>query len=518
MSQFTSGHALAIGVGADLPNTVTDAVGIANLLCDVERCAYPAAQVQLLTEDKATRTHILAALDQLANTAGPETTTVFYFSGHGYEVSTPIGKQYFLMAHDYNTEDLLNTAISGQELMAKLQAIKAQKMLILLDCCHAGGIDEAAAKAPGIQFVKAPLPEGAVAMLGKGRGRVIISSCKAHEKSYTGDPYSQFTQALLEAFAGADLSKADGYVRAADLALYAAKTVPQYTSDKQNPVLHFDQADNFVVGYYAAGDTRPKGLSPQDQRRAISPAAEATRQPGATTMKAENTGSGSIAQGPGSRSAGAGGIVTDTIQGDVLTGENARKINTNTYIEQQNVHNKRVFDQRGQTVHGNQTNVDGNLNAGNINTGGGDFVGRDKRVYGDEVRGDKISGDKVYGDKNAVDHISGGHVAIGRQAQLHGNQPSTPQLSHALQPILTVVQNAPAATQAAALPIVRRLQQEVVKGNDANDETLGDLLQELADLAPNAVNAITAAFTAPPLANMTGPATRYVLRRIQRSR
>lgn len=513
MSKFTSGHALAIGAGADLPNTVTDAVGIANLLQDAERCAYPADQVHLLAEDKATRADILTALEQLADRAGAEATVVFYFSGHGYEVSMPIGKQYFLMPYGYQTNDLLNTAISGQELMAKLQAIKAQKMLILLDCCHAGGIDDAAEKAPGIQFVKAPLPEGAVAALGKGHGRVIISSCKAYEKSYTGEPYSQFTQALLEAFAGAGLSKADGYVRAADLALYAAKTVPQYTKDKQNPVLHFDQADNFVVGYYAAGDTRPKGLSPKEQRRGTPQDDAATRQPGTTTtVAAENTGSGSIAQGAGSRSTGAGGVIAETIHGDVMTGENARKINAKTYIERQDVRDQHMFDQRGQTVHGSQANFAGNvntsggmINTGNINTEGGDFVGRDK-----------LGGDKVSGDKYVIDNISGRNLAIGRGATVTINA-STPteDPSQNLQPLLLIAQSIGGTARSAAIKQVEELQQELRKGGVARDKVIGGLLQSLARSLPDATGTIVEIFKKPVLAAMIGPVTEFVLEQFE---
>ncbi|MBK8431290.1 MAG: hypothetical protein IPL28_08370 [Chloroflexi bacterium] len=46
---FTKGHAVLIGVGADLPNTVDDANGLADILKDPSRCAYLANQVQLLS-------------------------------------------------------------------------------------------------------------------------------------------------------------------------------------------------------------------------------------------------------------------------------------------------------------------------------------------------------------------------------------------------------------------------------------------------------------------------------------
>ena len=63
MPQFTHGHALVIGMGADLPDTIQDATGLADILTDQSRCAYPPGQVTLLTGEKATRAAVLSALD-----------------------------------------------------------------------------------------------------------------------------------------------------------------------------------------------------------------------------------------------------------------------------------------------------------------------------------------------------------------------------------------------------------------------------------------------------------------------
>lgn len=221
----------------------------------------------MLTEAQATRTAILNQLDQLAKQVSAESTVILYFSGHGVEVDTGIGKQYFPIPYGYDVSNLIATAISDREFMAKIEAIQAQKMLVLLDCCHASGIDNLLEKTPAVKSIKAPLPASAAAVLAKGRGRIITSSCKEHEKSYTGKPYSQFTQALLEALTGAGLSQKDGFVRATDLALYAAKTVPLHTQHQQNPDLHFAQADNFAVAYYAGGGAEPKGLPPSARRQ-----------------------------------------------------------------------------------------------------------------------------------------------------------------------------------------------------------------------------------------------------------
>jgi uncharacterized caspase-like protein len=257
---FTAGHALVVGVGHDLPNTIDDAKGLADILKDKQRCAYPAKQVELLTDKKASRDNIIAALQALAKSATAEASVIVYFSGHGYRVESTTGEAYYLMPYGYNKEKLYQTAISGAEFTKLLKAIKAKKLLLLLDCCHAGGIEIGEAKSPGLTLAKAPMPPEAQTLLAQGKGRVVIASSQQDELSYAGKPYSAFTLALIEALCGTGAAKKDGYVRVSDLARYTGKVVSKRTGDKQNPILDFKQADNFVVAYYAGGEVEPKGL------------------------------------------------------------------------------------------------------------------------------------------------------------------------------------------------------------------------------------------------------------------
>jgi hypothetical protein len=249
---FTQGYALIVGVGADLKCTVDDANGLAEILKDEERCAYPARQVQLLTETKANRTGILTALDELAKTTEQDATVVIYFSGHGYIQGT----SYYLIPHDCTKQNFPDTAITGAEFAAKIVAIPAKKKVILLDCCYAGGVGDV----KNFGLSKSSLPSDAVDLFKQGSGYVIIASSTEDEKSRTGKPYSVFTAVLIEALCGKGVAKKDGYVRVADLAGHTRERVPRLTGNKQHPVLHFEQADNFVIAYYAAGEEQPKSL------------------------------------------------------------------------------------------------------------------------------------------------------------------------------------------------------------------------------------------------------------------
>jgi hypothetical protein len=249
---FTQGHAVVIGVGSDLSVTVDDATGVADMLRDQGRCAYPAGQVRLLTGEQATAANILAALDTLAESTTPESAALVYFSGHGLEAP-----DYYLMPYGYDLADLPGTAIPGAVFTERLRAIEARKLLVLLDCCHAGG----QAEAKGLPGVKSPLPPSVTAELERGSGRVVIASSRKDEESWTGRPYSVFTAALLEGLAGYGAFERDGYARVLDLVMYVGRVVPDRTGDKQHPIVKVSNLeDNFALAYYAAGEMEPKSL------------------------------------------------------------------------------------------------------------------------------------------------------------------------------------------------------------------------------------------------------------------
>ncbi|MEL6603109.1 MAG: caspase family protein [Cyanobacteria bacterium J06614_10] len=258
-TQFKQGYACIIGIGGDLPNTITDAEALADVLKDPERCAYPPEQVQLLTAEAATCDKVTEALETLAKQADENATAIVYFSGHGHQLSNSIVDTYYLLCHGYSTENLKRTALSGSKFTALLQQIPAKKLLVILDCCHAGGLSDLS----DFEITKSPLPPEAEKLFSKGKGRILICSSARDELSYGGNPYSAFTYALLKAMYGEGTAKKDGYVRATDLAMYTRQIVPTLTEDQQHPVLEINQADNFVLAYYAGGDPRPKGLPPE---------------------------------------------------------------------------------------------------------------------------------------------------------------------------------------------------------------------------------------------------------------
>lgn len=240
---FDSGFAVVIGVGADLAVTIDDATAVAQLLQDPTRCAYPPQQVRLLTGIQARRQPILDALDWLAAATDPASTAIVYFSGHGRE-----NPDFALIPYGDTPVEQWAHAIAESTFTQKLRAINAGKLLVLLDCCHAGG--QADAKGA----IKSPLPPTLADELGKSGGRVIIASSRKDEVSYAGTPYSRFTVALLEGLAGYGAFEQDGYARVLDVAMWVGRKVPERTGDKQHPIIKVrNLQDNFALAWYAKG-------------------------------------------------------------------------------------------------------------------------------------------------------------------------------------------------------------------------------------------------------------------------
>jgi hypothetical protein len=262
--RFDHGHALLIGVGADLPVTAQDAAAIHGVLVDPARAAYPPAQVDLLANEQANREGVLAAFDRLAARvqADPEATAFIYYSGHAgrfERLNQP--PAYFLVPYGYDPARLQETAITGAEFTARIEALQPRKLVVFLDCCHASGLPAVKAE-PTPTFTKAAVLPDLVRILDQGSGRVIVASSRDDEYSYTGAPYSVFTACLIEALSGRGAVNADGYARILDILIYLFAQVPARAAGPQHPFVKkvLDLGDNFPLCYYAGGAKTAPGL------------------------------------------------------------------------------------------------------------------------------------------------------------------------------------------------------------------------------------------------------------------
>lgn len=255
---YPQGHALLIGVAnyqkiSSLPAAILNDVNdVAATLSTPNYCAYAPANVVTLLDENATRAAILKCLDELAARAGPEDTACVFFSGHGGVVGSPGNEDSVLVTVDSDLADIENTSISSDELATALAQIKAKRMLVFIDACHAGGaaISKSLTDGKGHKL-KSGYSPNTFAKLAVGSGRALMASCRADEESavFNGARNSVFTTALLAGLRGAADKSASGFIKVFDLFNYVSEEVPKLIPDDQHPIF---KADNLEVNFAVA--------------------------------------------------------------------------------------------------------------------------------------------------------------------------------------------------------------------------------------------------------------------------
>lgn len=260
MTQLLSqAHGLCIGVAGyqfyrPLVNTVHDASDISAALKDPQLCAYPADQVTLLSDAQATRANIIAALDQLAARTNADSIVFVFYAGHGKRIdSGPLRGEYLLPVDAQkidNSDAFRNSAISGEEFGAKLKAIKAQKLVVVLDCCHAEGVG-LLRDAEG-NMLREGLSDDYLSRLAAGSGRVVLAAAGSTEYASDGSGRNGlFTGHLLAGLRGGAGGN-DAFIHIFDLYNYIQPRVVN-ASPTQNPVFKAELREDFAVAMRLGG-------------------------------------------------------------------------------------------------------------------------------------------------------------------------------------------------------------------------------------------------------------------------
>jgi hypothetical protein len=100
------------------------------------RIGFPAKDTVVLLDEGATKEAVQRALRELAKKADRKDRVLFYFSGHGYQISE-VESSFVL--HDTTRRDNASH-LTGTEFQAWAKTLRTQKALFLFDCCHAGGL------------------------------------------------------------------------------------------------------------------------------------------------------------------------------------------------------------------------------------------------------------------------------------------------------------------------------------------------------------------------------------------
>ena len=488
---FEHGYAVVIGVDdytapvRKLPAVVKDVTALNDALAHPQRCAYKKENVRLLTGSQSTRKNILDSLDWLRDKveADSQATAVIYYSGHGHVVDST-GK-YYLIPYDYLGEGLFDeSAIKAEIFSARVDAIKAQapRTLILLDCCHAAGIE--GGKNIGPPPAEEVSPEetgmGDEALVGGNaafpidmmdmedaadhagepgdkslddhrneEGRAVLNSSTAEQKSYVrkDGAMSHFTYHLIQGLTGHATNPNDDEVLVTDVMSWVWRKVTPAVKEEwlkeQTPVMR--TVGVFPVAMLIGGEGVAKGLD------GMLPDPLAPLPEPSVSIKVDHAEAAIV----------SGGV--DTGGGD-FAGRDIDKSAT-------------VFDQREQKVGGNQINID--------------KMDGDIGQISDIIQGDKVLGDKV-------------NKATRSQSGRDTN------LDAIFAPLATLV-----AGKVPVLPgKVENLKAQVALGASADDNIVASLVQDIADTDPESKLTLVALFTRPEISAAAGPTTTFVLGRL----
>jgi hypothetical protein len=263
MTNLENAHALVIGIDTGyervtkLPLT-RDAAAIAALLTNPREGGYAPENVRVLANAAATKQAIQDELADLAARTDPDSIVFVYFSGHGGRIANGPAAGHYLIPVDADAASdttLAATSLSGDAFTAALNRLPARKVLIIFDCCHAGGIG--ILKSVTGPVFKHGFPEAYYERLAAGRGRVIFASSLDSESSlvFSADQHGLFTKHLLGGLRGG-IPSDDGLIRVFDLFEYVQPRVTAEAGPSlpQHPVFKAHLQENFPVALRLGGE------------------------------------------------------------------------------------------------------------------------------------------------------------------------------------------------------------------------------------------------------------------------
>ncbi len=175
---------------------------------------------------RPTRDNLVTQIPLWLEQARPEDDVLIAFSGHGIFEA---GKGYLLPSSARIT-NLRLTAIPLETVREWMDACKAKRKILILDCCHAG-----AGKAPD------KMDSRFMSEIEKGEGFVRLASCRQNQKSNEDDQvgHGVFAYYLCEGLRGAADYDRDGRIDVDEAYRYAYDQVRVWAHRKglrQNPV------------------------------------------------------------------------------------------------------------------------------------------------------------------------------------------------------------------------------------------------------------------------------------------
>jgi len=211
-----------------LPYCKDDATAFTDDVAQRGGSIFHAIHKVVLTDDQVTKAGLEAAFAQIKTQAKATDAFIFYYSGHGYQLTEGGASDgFYLVCQDVlrlsGADGIADKGLSAGHLKELSVAVPALKKLIVLDACESGGAVEA--------FSKGLAEEDAIAQLAHSTGTVVLSAALKGQSAQTLEPlkHSIFTYALLLGLNGEADRPPDGKVTVNKLNTYLNDEVPALT-------------------------------------------------------------------------------------------------------------------------------------------------------------------------------------------------------------------------------------------------------------------------------------------------
>ncbi|MBO4264194.1 MAG: caspase family protein [Bacteroidales bacterium] len=211
-------YLMAVGV-SDYPGTENDLrlpVEDAKAICRLYK-TNSRATIVLLTDNKATKTEILAKARTLFAKAKEQDIVVFYFSGHGMNGG--------FVAYDGK--------LPYSDIRKLFAACKARNKMIFADACHAGNMREN--KTGSSQD-----SDNNVMLFLSSRGEEYSFESPSMKNGY-------YTASLVGALKGGADTNRDRTITARELFMAVSQKVKELSGDRQHPVMWGNFENNMPV-------------------------------------------------------------------------------------------------------------------------------------------------------------------------------------------------------------------------------------------------------------------------------
>ena len=212
-----------------------DAYELSQFLLSTEGGGLRREQVKLISDNKASKTGILKAMQEQFGKADSTDMIVFYFSGHGSPGA--------FLPQDYTGAE--STKLTHSEVAAALRHSPAKYKIIIADACFSGSFS-GTKDSRSVEAILQSYYEGLQDSQG---GTAILTSSKATEMSKEVDNKQQgvFSYYLVEGLRGAADIDGDSQITLNELFEYVRDNTMIDTGNAQTPVLQGNCDGNLPI-------------------------------------------------------------------------------------------------------------------------------------------------------------------------------------------------------------------------------------------------------------------------------